>query len=44
MLLYNELSHYGLFYQSVGGGDHEISPLLNGGDREIASPLFRGDR
>ena len=44
MVVHNELSHYGLFYhESVGGGDHEISPLLNGGDREIASPLFRGD-
>ncbi len=33
MLVYNELSHYYLFYPMMSPwvGDHEISSLLNGG-------------
>ena len=39
MLVYNML-----YYVFSWGGDHEITPLLNGGDREILYPLDRGDR
>ena len=46
MLVYNELSNYASNYLIIksDGGDHEISPILNGGDRKIPSRLFRGDR